>query len=434
MQLENSDSYLKFYEPFDIFLKVKKCQEEDLSQFFDEKNEISRNDYFDSLIELCFPEYEDKIKPHMEALQNHSDPMILEEMKIDLYQLCLQVNPQLNIAFVSLGAEKDLSKTQKIETEEIKTLPVADLRQKLLEEVIGQEAAIELVCQSLRRASIGLNDENRPIGSFLLVGNTGVGKTQLAKSLNHILFNNSENLIRIDCSEYSQSHECSKLIGSPPGYVGHEGGGVLTKAVGKMKKAVVLFDEIEKADPKVHHMLLQIIDEGRLSDSSGETVSFKDCVIIMTSNLGLKDSIRARKGPGFARVKAPQLSKDDAESLVSSALEDFFSPEFLNRIDNIVHFKDLSPEDCEIISSKFLEQTAARLRQKGYDISFDRSVAQKIVELGFDPRFGAREIKRQILHFVETPLSDQIIDGNLLKEMSILADIDNNQLTFKQNK
>jgi len=431
MQLENSKIYLKFYEPLDIFIKVKSCSEHDLMHFIDKTNGISKNQYIIGLIKACFPEYHEQIKPHLEALQNHSDPMMMDEMNEDLYQLCLQVNPHLHISKVSLKTSTT-PPSMKTQTSTFKDIPIKTVEEQLKKEVIGQDKAIQSICHSLKRAFIGINDNQRPVGSFLLVGNTGVGKTQLAKSLANILFDDDKKLIRIDCSEYSQGHESAKLIGSPPGYVGHEEGGVLTKAVSHMKQAVVLFDEIEKADTKVHHMLLQIIDEGRLTNSQGETVSFNDCVIIMTSNLGLKDSIRSQNGPGFSRVTGKSIEKKDHKAIVTGALHDFFSPEFLNRIDNTVHFNNLCKSNCLSISNKFLNEMKNRIQKNGFYITFDSSIAEKIVELGFNERFGAREIKRQIQKFVENPLSDEILNKNILKGDHFIAEVTHNGIHFKK--
>jgi len=431
MQIENSNYCLKFYEPLDLFLKVKNAQATELSALLTEKADINRENYCQSVIEACLPGYPENIKPHIEALINHAEPMILEEMLEDLYQLCLQVNPQLDIHRVSLSGQIQEPVTRTA-AEPQAEISVDKVLAQLQAEVIGQDDAIHQIAHSLRRAFVGLNDPHRPLGSFLLVGNTGVGKTQLAKTLCQAMFGDSSYLVRIDCSEYSQAHEASKLIGSPPGYVGHEEGGILTKAVQRLGKAVVLFDEIEKADSKVHQMLLQLIDEGRLSDSQGKTVSFENCLIILTSNLGLKDSLRAKSAPGFARVDHQILSEADSSKLIDKALEEFFAPEFLNRIDHTLHFNNLSEDHCLEISHKFLEATRQRMAEKGYQIDFDASVAKKIVELGFDPRFGAREIKRKILEFVENPLSDKIIDGKILKGQGHKAEVINNQINFKR--
>ena len=318
--------------------------------------------------------------------------------------------------------EKDMEKI----VEEKTGIPVGDLKEKeqtqlknladdLNKRVIGQEEAVEKVSKAIRRNRIGLGKVNRPIGSFLFVGPTGVGKTELAKQLAYELFGSSDAMIRFDMSEYMEKHSVSKLIGSPPGYVGYEEAGQLTEKVRRNPYSLILLDEIEKAHPDVLHMFLQILDDGRLTDAKGRTVSFKDTIIIMTSNAGA-GKIEASVGFGAAiegRTKS-----------VLGQLNQFFTPEFLNRFDGIVEFKALSKENLLLILDLMLSEVNEQLARQEIHVDVDDAVKEKIVELGYNPAMGARPLRRVIQDKIEDQVAECYLDAPNKKHMQAVLDED----------
>ena len=317
------------------------------------------------------------------------------------------------------------------------------LEEKLHERVVGQDEAVEAVSKAIRRGRVGLKDPKRPIGSFLFLGPTGVGKTELSKALAEILFENENAIIRLDMSEYMEAHSVSKLIGSPPGYIGFEGGGQLTEKVRRKPYSVVLFDEIEKAHPDVMNILLQILEDGRLTDSQGREVNFKNTVIIMTSNLGARH-ITERKALGFSakvsyqneddkiknieNIKNEQISeaKKEYEAIKKEVIKELkheLRPEFINRIDEIIVFHKLNSEDIKNITQIMLKQVEERLKSQKYIVEIDNGVVNAILEQGFDGNFGARPLRRTIQSLVEDRISEEILAGNLKKNQKwILKD------------
>jgi ATP-dependent Clp protease ATP-binding subunit ClpC len=287
-----------------------------------------------------------------------------------------------------------------------------DLEQHLHERVVGQDEAVEVVAEAVRRSRVGLGDPDRPIGSFLFLGPTGVGKTELARALAEALFGDEDRMIRLDMSEFQERHTVSRLVGSPPGYVGYEDAGQLTEAVRRRPYSVVLFDEIEKAHPDVFNTLLQVLDDGRLTDSQGRTVDFRNTVIIMTSNLG-SELIVGRRGPlGFGSSEAQGADRDVREQ-VMRRLREAFRPEFLNRIDEIVVFQQLDSAQLERITDLLLEETRRRLRAQDIDVEFTPEAVGWLAERGFEPQFGARPLRRAIQREVDNRLSRLLLDGRV---------------------
>lgn len=313
-------------------------------------------------------------------------------------------------------------------------IPVARLmeseREKLLrledimhERVIGQDEAIKAVVNAVIRARAGLKDPRRPIGSFLFLGPTGVGKTEVAKTLASVLFDTEDNMVRIDMSEYMEKFSVSRLIGAPPGYVGYEEGGQLTESVRRKPYSVVLFDEIEKAHPDVFNILLQLLDDGRLTDSQGHTVDFKNTVIIMTSNIG---------GPILMeRLKDRGDIDENTRSLVMSELKRYFRPEFLNRIDEIVMFKPLRKEEVSRIVDLRFNEIKERVKEKGIELRLTQAAKELIAERSFDPVYGARPIKRFMEHTIETELGWKIVAGELHSGCRVMIDAENGELVFR---
>ena len=287
------------------------------------------------------------------------------------------------------------------------------LEDKLHERVIGQNEAVEAVAKAIRRGRVGLKDPKRPIGSFLFLGPTGVGKTELSKALSEILFDNENSMIRLDMSEYMEAHSVSKLIGSPPGYIGYDGGGQLTEKIRRKPYSVVLFDEIEKAHTDVMNILLQILEDGHLTDSQGREVDFKNTVIIMTSNLGARH-ITDKKSLGFVNTENDK-EYEELKKEVIKELKHELRPEFINRIDEIIVFHKLNKQDIENIAQIMLKQVEARLQKQKYIVEIDDGVVKTIIEQGFDSNFGARPLRRTIQNLVEDRISEEILAGNLKK-------------------
>lgn len=292
-----------------------------------------------------------------------------------------------------------------------------NLEKELHKRVIGQNEAVEAVSKAIRRGRVGLKDPKRPIGSFLFLGPTGVGKTELSKALAEVLFGDENAMIRLDMSEFMEPHSVSKLIGAPPGYVGFDDGGQLTEKIRRKPYSVVLFDEIEKAHPDVMNMLLQILEDGRLTDSQGRTVNFKNTVIIMTSNLGAR-LITDRKQLGFANKEGEADSKKEYEEIkkeVMAELKKELRPEFINRIDEIIVFHKLNDSDINQIIDIMLKEVANRLKEQKYDVKFEPDVKEMIAKEGIDKNFGARPLRRTIQNLVEDKLAEEILDGKLVK-------------------
>jgi len=306
--------------------------------------------------------------------------------------------------------------------------------QVLGDQVIGQKKAIHAVANALRRSRAGINEEDKPIGSFVFLGPTGVGKTELAKALASFMFNDENAVIRLDMSEYMEKHAVSKMIGSPPGYVGFDEGGQLTELVRRKPYSVILFDEIEKANPEVFNMLLQVLDDGRLTDSKGRVVNFKNTVIIMTSNIGSDLMLAAHhsNGLGFEGEASKQELGHDVEEKVMDRLKEQFKPEFLNRIDEVIMFNALQPEDLESIVELQLAIVAARLAEKGYKIEFSDKIKKYLAEQGYDVRYGARPLKRLIQTTILDDLAMRIIEGKIKKNKPIAVTLGaRNQLVLK---
>ena len=306
-----------------------------------------------------------------------------------------------------------------------------NLEKTLHQRVIGQNEAVEAVAKAIRRGRVGLKDPNRPIGSFLFLGPTGVGKTELSKALAESLFGKEDAMIRIDMSEFMEGHSVSKLIGSPPGYVGYDEGGQLTEKIRRNPYSVILFDEIEKAHPDVMNMLLQILDDGRLTDNNGRTVNFKNTVIIMTSNIGAR-KITDRKTFGFATGKTTEENEEnkkeyeDIKKDVMAELKKEFRPEFINRIDEIIVFHKLQNEEIKQIIDIMLKQVINRLEKQDIKIEIDEKVKDKILEKGVDTNYGARPLKRAIQTMLEDKIAESILDGKVKKGKKSTIDVDEN--------
>lgn len=303
------------------------------------------------------------------------------------------------------------------------------LEKELKKRIIGQERAIELISQAIRRGRVGLKQNDQPTGSFIFVGPSGVGKTELCLSLSELLFGSRDALIRFDMSEYMEKHSVSRLIGAPPGYVGYGEGGLLTEKVRKRPYCVLLFDEIEKAHPEIFNLMLQILEDGSLTDAQGRRISFKNSLIVMTSNLGSPQTSGA-SNLGFFTPDDSATKTRERKKKIKDALERTFKPEFLNRIDEIVIFNALSKEDIERICSIMLTRLSESMRKLGISIEFDDSVKKKIVENAFDERSGARKLRREIRNLIENPIASKLLSREIAAGDCIRATVQHGQIEF----
>ena len=315
--------------------------------------------------------------------------------------------------------------TKITETEKDKLIHLEDILHK---RVVGQNEAVDAVAKAIRRSRVGLQDSKRPIGSFLFMGQTGVGKTELCKAIAEAMFDDENNIVRIDMSEFMESHSVSKLIGSPPGYVGYDEGGQLTEAVRRRPYSVVLFDEIEKAHPDIFNALLQILDDGRLTDGQGRTVSFKNTIIIMTSNLGSKEAMQHHKRLGFGYDEEEE--QIDSKAIYMDALKSKFKPELINRIDVICIFDPLNQSDLVKIAKILIKNINKRLKEKNLSLKMTEDALEFVVEKGSNIEYGARPLKRYIQQEIEDQIAEKILLGQLEKTGEIVIDVENNKLTF----
>ncbi|MFA9423664.1 MAG: ATP-dependent Clp protease ATP-binding subunit, partial [Sedimentibacter sp.] len=310
-----------------------------------------------------------------------------------------------------------------------------NMEDTLHKRVIGQEPAVEALSKAIRRSRVGLKDPKKPIGSFIFLGPTGVGKTELSKALAESIFGDENSIIRVDMSEYMEKHSVSKLVGSPPGYVGFDDGGQLTEKIRRKPYSVVLFDEIEKAHPDVFNILLQILDDGRLTDAKGRTVDFKNTVIIMTSNVGAS-TIKKQRTLGFASISTNE-EKDEYEKMkdnVMAELKQTFKPEFLNRIDEIIVFHSLNKEHIKQIVSLMIDNLSKRLEQLNIKIELDEKAKDFLADEGFDPMYGARPLQREIRRKIEDKLSEELLKGTVKKSDTIKITSDGKELIFSNDR
>jgi len=306
------------------------------------------------------------------------------------------------------------------------------MEERIHERLVNQEEAVRAVCEAIRRSRAGLKDPERPIGSFMFLGPTGVGKTELARTLARFLFDDENAMVRLDMSEYQEKHTVARLIGAPPGYVGYEEGGQLTEAVRRRPYRVVLLDEIEKAHPEVFNSLLQVLDDGRLTDGHGRTVDFKNTIVIMTSNAGAK-LIRRETGIGFATAKGAKAEKQSYEAMkekVMGEVKRMFSPEFLNRLDEIIVFHELTEEQLRSIVDLLVKDLQKRLADRKLEIELTEGAKSWLVKEGYDPIYGARPLRRAIERYVENPLSTKLLRGEFNQGDRIIVDLGDGGLTF----
>lgn len=428
---------IKFCESLDRFVEIRVFSESDINKLFNNVKISDKKSYKRLILSTAILNYHEEIMPMIFGDNNYS--LFGEIAEQELYNLCISVNPSLDIKKVTITIDESGDKEEGMvplldDTSDMGT----DISDRLLnmedylkKRIVGQDEAVKAISMAIRKAHIGLRNPDRPIGTFLFVGQTGVGKTELAKVLTDFFVGSEKELIRIDCSEFSQSHEYAKLIGAPPGYVGHKDGGMLTEAVKNKPRSVVLFDEIEKAHEKVHNLLLQIMDAGILTDSKGTQVSFKNCVILMTSNIGVKSVKNTEVAIGFGDHKSV-VNHDFKTKEMLKTLNKEFKPEFINRIDEIINFRELSYDDNLKIVDIILSDVLVRIHNIGMDLKTTDAMKKFLVDQGWDPKMGARPLKRSIQRYVESVLSEMILDkkfnrGDVIK---VRVNKDNHTLVY----
>jgi ATP-dependent Clp protease ATP-binding subunit ClpC len=310
------------------------------------------------------------------------------------------------------------------------TNKLSSLDDNLSSKVIGQKEAVSKIAKAIRRNRLGIKDPSKPIGSFIFLGSTGVGKTYLAKQLAKEIFGSEENLIRVDMSEFQEKHTISRLIGSPPGYVGYDEGGQLTEQVKNKPYSVILFDEIEKANKDVFSTLLQVLDDGHLTDGLGRKINFKNCVIIMTSNLGVKKFQEFGTGVGFKTSNNTYIEEEQKRDLLKKELQKFFAPEFLNRIDEVIVFNTLKEEEVKQIVKLEIDKLISRLQGLNYNITCDEKVLELISKVGFDETYGARPIKRAIQDKIEDFISEEVLNGSVKENEEYVLTVEDEVVKF----
>jgi ATP-dependent Clp protease ATP-binding subunit ClpB len=406
----------KDYSDLEEIWKAEKAQvqgaqhiKEEIERVRQQMAELQRKGQYDKLAELQYGKL-----PQLEAQLKSAEKADAKAAKTRLVRT--QVGAEEIAEVVSRATGIPVSKMMQGEREKL-----IKMEAKLHERVVGQDEAVRLVSDAIRRSRSGLSDPNRPYGSFLFLGPTGVGKTELCKALANFLFDSEEHLIRIDMSEYMEKHSVSRLIGAPPGYVGYDEGGQLTEQVRRKPYAVILFDEIEKAHPDVFNALLQVLDEGRLTDGQGRTVDFKNTVLVMTSNLG-SQMIQQMAGSDYAVVKLAVMAE----------VKNQFRPEFVNRIDEVVVFHALGEEHIKSIAGIQLGVLKARLAKLEFGLEVSDAAVAELAKVGFDPVYGARPLKRAIQSELENPLAKAILEGRFAPKDTIRADWRGGRMTFEK--
>lgn len=423
----------KYFEPLDLFLKVRIFTTEEISRLLQASNVTNKKSYLDLVINACIVNYNDEVLPRIREKGQLS--VSIDEA---LYQLAIDVNPGLDIRKITIPAleteKSELHLLDKGNPLPVGTEKLSRLEDELKRRIVGQDSAIESVVHAIKKAVVGLRDPHKPIATFFFVGQTGVGKTELARALTLYLYGNASKMIRIDCSEYALPHEYAKLLGSPPGYVGFDEGGVLADRVGRVGDSfVMLFDEIEKSDARIHDLLLQVMDEGLVTDNKGRPLEFRNAIIVLTSNLGAEEIERVKNRIGFDIGRRQLLDRNTLLYETLSALKTRFRPEFINRITEIVLFNPVGLAECEKIVTIFLDEVREHARAIPLTIDFAPQVPRFIAERGYKPEFGARELKRTVEREVESPLSDLLLEERIHRGDRVFVEIRRDGLIFKKN-
>ncbi len=436
MTISDVNLVLKYCEALDEFLRIRVCSETEAKALLANGCNGDRAAYQRHVLQHTLLDYNPGLSARLEQVRMQGTVADIDEV---LYLLSVDVNQGLEIHHVAVP----LTLADVCKDEELDALPAVQPRTKkqlerimvmdreLKKRIVGQDKAIDLVSRAVKKSAVGLRDPRRPIGAFLCVGHVGVGKTELAKSLTDYLYGTQSRLIRVDCSEYALPHEYAKLIGSPPGYIGHNEGGYLTEAAKEMDEFVVLFDEIEKAHSKMHNILLQLLDEGMITDSKGFKVSFRNALVLMTSNLGVREVEELRGGIGFDSETRQEASYEKQRGAIDDALKKCFRPEFLNRLDEVVVFNTLGRDDSVRIVDIMLGEMGRIARRAGISLHFDAGVKRVLADKGWRRECGARELRRTLKQHIETPLTDLLLDGTITEGMEVRVRARSGEISFE---
>jgi ATP-dependent Clp protease ATP-binding subunit ClpC len=410
---------LKYFEPLDHFVKIRRFSPEEIGRLLSTAKISDRRGYIGLVVNACVLDLSPRLLEREDAL----------------YEVCVDVNPALDIRKVTIAAGAEHREIHLLEAPASAAPPrdfrrLRDMEDVLREKVVGQEPAIACVSRALKKAMTGLRDPERPIAALFFVGQTGVGKTELAKALTLCLFRDPARMLRVDCSEYALPHEYAKLIGAPPGYVGHDHPGVLNGVARSSEPMTVLFDEIEKSDGKVRDLLLQAMDEGFVTDNRGGRLPFGHTVLIFTSNVGCEEAEALKHRIGFAPEGAERAELVEE---FSRAVKANFRPEFVNRLTEVVFFNPIGLPECEKIARKFLEEVRRHAENVPLDVRYDERVPRWLAERSFRPEYGARELRRTVEKEVEGALSDMLVEGRLDSGDTVTIKVSRDRLRFHRN-
>ena len=408
---------LKYFDPLDQFVKVRRFTPEGAAALLRTARIDDRRSYVALVINACVVDLDARHLGREDAL----------------YQLCVEVNPDLEIHRAVITTSDEPSRLHLVEpaaAPKSDFRKLADMERSLSRRIIGQDAAVAAVTRSVRKAMTGLRDPKRPVAAFFFVGQTGVGKTELAKALALYLFHDAARLVRVDCSEYALPHEVAKLTGAPPGYIGHDRPGLLAQVQSAGGPVVVLLDEIEKSDGKVRDLMLQAMDEGFVTDNHGARISFSDAVIIFTSNIGAEEAegLRHRIGFGSGEPRRAELAAE-----FEKAFKAGFRPEFVNRLTETVFFNPIGVAECEKIARLFLEEVREHASRVPLTLRFEPRVPRFLAEKSFKPEYGARELRRTVERDVEGALSDLLVEGRLEEGDAVTVQVSKDRLRFHRN-
>ncbi len=422
------NAVLKYFEPVDGFVKIRRFTDAEVQTLLRDARVATRRAYVDLVVNAAVIHYTDAV-----FLRIAEAPDAVDK----LYALCVEVSPALDIRRVSIpvaeARQPEIHLLGRAEAPAPRALDgLRDLEDRLGRRIIGQEHAVTSVTRAVLKGLTGLRDPERPIATFFFVGQTGVGKTELAKALTLCLTGDAAKLVRVDCSEYALPHEYAKLVGSPPGYVGHEQAGVLSEAMAARGQAVVLFDEIEKSDAKVHDLLLQMMDEGFITDNKARRVPFGDAVIILTSNVGAEEIEALRSRIGFD-AGTRSLARDQVLEETLACLKTRFKPEFVNRLSEVVLFNPIGLRECVRIVSLLLDDVKRHAASVPLTLHIAGSVPPFLAEKGYKPESGARELRRTVESELEGRLSEMLVDGHVRQGDEVTVRVSHDRLVFHRN-